>query len=607
MSTIHPNIMVTYLFTLFTALPLMAADFAPELRVEVGGQNPIYTSADFNGDGLDDFVIVVANKVSGYDVNFISGSSNAKFEFEKSFSLTLKTRHITTGDFNGDNLPDLAFSHYPASGTGPDTIAIYFSTGTGFNFAASHTNIPTDYTPVIKIFSTFDANNDGLDDLLVDEHVRLSAGDGRFYQDTAIDTNPIGLLNNRVWYNITYQTPILYLSDVNGDGTRDFILNKNKAFCGNGDGTFAPCNYNVINQTSANMTGWSTSLKNAFTSNTRILHAADFNGDGITDIASTVLIDTFTFTATIGQPDNLPCPIVQGQRPYRDADGDIHYRLGDIYDCTPQADITVTVRAPKSIGTQISLMNADGTVASQAISKMIDLDTAIIQANTTNRLVSSTANYGKNTPYFWTQYPAVNESNLYDHTGGFGYKVVDYSRYTPSQVKSTAIIVDANNDGMMDFLFDPLTTKQLELSLGDGTFIESMGPIAKTEGISGDFNGDGLLDIVYLSLPAQKDHTLQVQLQIATTPVDSAPVDPTPTPADPNTTATAQIEMVGVVTEAGTDYFIVNGTRITMDSTSIIKFNDGFGPTIMPGDPVDFKANVYSDGSVIAVKAQFGG
>ena len=621
MNTIRSSKIIICLFFLFTSLPLMAADFHPAQRIEVGGQNPIYTSADFNGDGFDDFVVVVPNKTSGYDVNFITGFDDPKFPFEKSFDLALKTRHITTGDFNGDSLPDLAFSHYPASGTGPDTIAIYFSTGTGFSFAGSHTNIPTDYTPIIKIFLAFDANNDGRDDLLVDEHVRLSAGDGSFYQDTAIDTNPIGILDNRVWYNVTYQTPQLYLSDVNGDGSRDFIINKSKAFCGNGDGSFAPCHYNVTNQTSANMTGWSASLKDAFTADKNILHAADFNGDGITDIASTVLLDSFTFTATIGQPDNLPCPIVQGLRPYRSPDGDIHYRWGDIYDCTPQPDITVTVRAPKTIGTQISLMNADGTVASQVISKTVELNTVAVQANTTNRLVSAAANYGKDTPYYWTDYPAINESNLYDHTGGFGYKVVDYSFYAPSQVNSTARIVDANNDGMMDLLFDLLTTKRLEISQGDGTFIESQGPIAKTKGVNGDFNGDGLLDIVYLDLPAKKDHTLQIQLQVAaTTPVDPtptepAPTDPTPTdpaptdptPTDPNATVTGQIEIVGVVTEAGTDYFILNGTRITINATSIIKFDDGFGPTIKAGDPVDFKGDTYSDGSVIAVKAQFGG
>jgi len=176
----------------------MAIDFQPAQSVELGGKNPHYVSADFNGDGFDDFMVVVPNAQSGYDVTFLSANNHPKLPFQAFFKLKLKTRHMLTADFNGDGIADLAFSHYSALDDGaPDTIAIYLGTGRGFYFANSHTNIPTAHTPNVKVFRAFDANNDGLDDLLIDEHVRLSLGDGRFHQDTRINNTPLGTYPNK--------------------------------------------------------------------------------------------------------------------------------------------------------------------------------------------------------------------------------------------------------------------------------------------------------------------------------------------------------------------------------------------------------------------------
>ena len=586
------------LVLLFTGVPSFSTEFLPAQTIEVGGQSPKYVSADFNNDGVDDFAVVVPNKrATAFKVNFITGVADPDFPIQSSFRLQKNVRHITTGDFNGDNIQDLAFSHPPVFGSSePDTIAVYLGKGGNFKFefANSHVNIPTAQIPFIKKFSVFDANNDGLDDLLVDGHVRLSAGDGSFYQDTAI-APLIG--------SPTY--PNLQLSEINGDGIVDILVDKDNTFCGNGDGTFYVCNYTVDNEVSFTTDGWTDELIQHFSASGPIIASADFNDDSITDVINMVYMDTFTFDVSVPQPDGLPCPVVKGWRPYFDR-GHWETRWGNIYDCTPQPNKTVTVRAPSVVGMQVSLMSSDGAVASQVINKTFNLDKALLQARITQNLVNSGNKIGRNSPYYWTSFVGITQPNLYHFLSQETFTRMLFLVGDPYSTNeySTAKIVDANNDGKKDLLIGALSTKRLELSLGDGTFVESQEPVLKTQSISdanlGDFNGDGLLDVVYLDLPKESDHTLQLQLQVAAL-VNPTPVDPTPA------TLTGKIELVGVVSEAGNGYFIVNNTRVTIDASSIIKFEDDLGPNISAGITVDFKANTYSDGSVVAIKAQFGG
>ena len=82
--------------------------------------------------------------------------------------------------------------------------------------------------------------------------------------------------------------------------------------------------------------------------------------------------------------------------------------------------------------------------------------------------------------------------------------------------------------------------------------------------------------------------------------------EPTPEPTPSSTQPTGQtIEFEGVVTEVGNGYFVAGGIRVNYNATSIMKYN-GSQSTPTVGDPVQGKADEYSDGTALAIKAEFG-
>ena len=159
---------------------------------------------------------------------------------------------------------------------------------------------------------------------------------------------------------------------------------------------------------------------------------------------------------------------------------------------------------------------------------------------------------------------------------------------------------------------------------GDGSFAAPQSSDLPTEAsMPGDFNGDGYTDFGWYLTPLDSEHLVSVSFHIpmasANPPpttdlapvVDPAPepdAAPAPTPA-PGTGAQptgSMAEFEGTVTEVGSGYFSVDGQRVNIDSTSVIKFQDGAGPSIQVGDPVQGKGAEFSDDSLLAVKAEFG-
>ena len=70
--------------------------------------------------------------------------------------------------------------------------------------------------------SAFDANLDGLDDLIIGDAVALSDGAGGFTESAIVALGDKNLV------------------DVNGDGVLD-IISETETLCGHGDGSFASC------------------------------------------------------------------------------------------------------------------------------------------------------------------------------------------------------------------------------------------------------------------------------------------------------------------------------------------------------------------------------
>ena len=66
------------------------------------------------------------------------------------------------------------------------------------------------------------------------------------------------------------------------------------------------------------------------------------------------------------------------------------------------------------------------------------------------------------------------------------------------------------------------------------------------------------------------------------------------------------MEFDGTVTEVGDGYFKVGATRINIDASSVIKFAEDDITSIEVGLPAQGKAAEYTDGTLIATKAEFG-
>jgi hypothetical protein len=215
---------------------------------------------------------------------------------------------VGVGDFNGDGKPDLAVMD-----AADNAIAILLGNGDGtFSnggevFGAGVTPCSSNNQQSACSIAVGDFNHDGKPDLVVTSdfdntvYVFMGVGDGTF---TPASGSPITVGNFPVAVRI---------GDFNRDGLLDLVVaNGNddtlSILLGNGDGTFTPAPGSPINV-------------GAFPF---FLAVADFNGDGIADVAVTNNMDSSvsvmlsngdgTFYNAPGSPvysgNYAPCPIV---------------------------------------------------------------------------------------------------------------------------------------------------------------------------------------------------------------------------------------------------------------------------------------------------------
>jgi hypothetical protein len=251
--------------------------FTPTSSSPATGTEPVsLVAGDFNGDGLPD--LAVAN-ASSNTISVLLGNGKGGFTaVSKSPTTGSEPATIISADFNGDGIPDLATANLTGN-----TITILLGNGDGTFTQATNSPIAVGNGPVRVAEGDF--NGDGIPDLAIANSadntvsILLGNGNGTFKQAPGspffVGTDPTSVA----------------VGDFNGDGKPDLaVVNFSdetvSILIGNGDGTFTPAPGSPV---SAGFSSYTLAL-------------ADFNGDGIVDLAVTN-IDSYQVQILLGNGD----------------------------------------------------------------------------------------------------------------------------------------------------------------------------------------------------------------------------------------------------------------------------------------------------------------
>ena len=232
--------------------------------------------ADFNGDGILDLAVTGDNAATSVGLGILLGNGDGTFTpLAVNPPALNNATTIATGDFNADGIPDLAVE-FESLSTGASMVAILLGNGDGtFTQKASYPVSAQSQSFAYSILVA-DFNGDGVLDLALPNgegdtiDVLLGNGDGTF---TALSPNasvtPPEFGNGPLYGAV---------GDFNGDGIPDLALTLQTAdevaiLFGNGDGTFA------------------TPIVSPYLGAGGIVGVAtaDFNGDGIPDLAVSLI------------------------------------------------------------------------------------------------------------------------------------------------------------------------------------------------------------------------------------------------------------------------------------------------------------------------------
>jgi FG-GAP-like repeat len=318
---------IVFRFPLFSPLVGLAQtpSFSTHSFSSAAG-NSVALHGDLNNDGYED--LIIGTVPSPYRVFLSKG--NGTYTELKSLPASINAYNLLLGDFNGDGKLDLVAGNQ-----------IYFGHGDGTFGSGVVIPLPAGFLPL----AVADVNHDGKTDLLWanGDAIQVFFGNG----DGTFRAGPASPIENG-------QPPVQFITgDFNGDGNVDVVMTwftpfgplrtTVQAFSGDGNGNFTPT-FSDNNQAQLN------------------LSAADVNGDGISDLVGTSVLndpDLGSFTSRelyiyYGQGNGGMVPtggivLAQfgvGQAAVADFNGD---GIPDIAvfetDCDDSSDCTVTTAA----------------------------------------------------------------------------------------------------------------------------------------------------------------------------------------------------------------------------------------------------------------------
>jgi len=238
-----------------------------------GAQPHCVVVGDFNGDGIED--IATANYGSNnLTVMLGNGSGGFTATAGNPFAAGAAPYAIVAGDFNGDGMQDLA-----AANLSDNDVTVLLGNGAGSFTAASGSPFAVGQNPEALVVGDF--NRDGIEDLATadfssnDVTVLIGNGSGAFDAGTFF---PTGTNANSI-----------AVGDYNGDGIQDlavanFGANNVTVLLGNGSGGFAATAASPF----------------AVGPNPVFIATADFNRDGVEDIATANIIGGNSVSVLLG-------------------------------------------------------------------------------------------------------------------------------------------------------------------------------------------------------------------------------------------------------------------------------------------------------------------
>lgn len=404
-------------------------------------------SADFNGDGLID--IVTTDEYKPF-ISVMLATGNSTFAANVDYGAASSACSIIAADLNGDGKPDLVAGNLYGT-----NVSVYINLGNG-TFAA-RVDQPVGTSP--KSVAAADFNGDGKNDIVA----------ANFKNNTVsvLMNNGNGTFAPQIVYATSSEPRAVAAVDLNGDGKIDIATANGHQFpssnvsvlMNTGNGTFAAkVDYSAVSSAIA-------------------IAAADFTGDGKPDLAVTSYSDKMAVL-----PNN-------GNGTF-----------------APKVDYTITNHNDMLVPSDI---DDDG-------------DTDLISASTYSFYVSVHSNqngaFAMRSDYLSPG--PVKALSVFDATGdGKRDIVAGYFRGSilPNLGDGTfpvehvpnfgtglgqPIVVDVNNDGKLDFVA-PSTQSSAVVALmndGSGSFSNTYTSAAAGSAIgsvaAGDFNGDGLQDLV---------------------------------------------------------------------------------------------------------------
>ena len=420
---------------------------------------------DFNGDGRVDLASLNGTNT----VSIMLGQANAAFAPPVNYPIDNSPYAFVVADLRKNRKIDLITVNNPNGVDAPGTISVLLGNGDG-TFAPHVEYEVGDYATGVV---AGDFNDDGKIDLAVSNNfdntisILYGNGDGTFQPQVVVDvaSGPMSIATG----------------DFNGDGKADLIAScvgsgVVSILLNGGNGEFT-----LVNSPSG-----------LFNPDLSLVITGDFNGDGNVDaIISSKIQEQLYFLAGEGN-GSLKSPVALSRR-----------TLGEIYSVTSadinndgKVDLAFVADAPA--GLFVMLGEGNGEFKAPLLSTVAGVSSiALADVNGDGLLDAVTpATYGS------------LEISLGDGKGRFG---ISRTTSTPAPIygPNSTVAADFNGDGKLDLAIaeENFPTGQVSVVLGNGKggfgspIISALLSEAINNGdgmFSGDFNGDGKLDLIIM-------------------------------------------------------------------------------------------------------------